>query len=1094
VLSGTQIYSTDLLTAGDPLVTSTWQLDPAGASAWSDFRITFLDHAATTPADGRFGNDYLAGGAGSDVIFGQLGDDVIQGDGSIDLAVTGVRVTAYRDAAGDLVVRPSVEGAGDGDDYIEGNGGADVIFGGLGRDDIVGGSSDLYSLTTQAARPDRGDLIFGGAGTDVQRNDQSTGHGLDSDTIVGDNGDILRLVSTGTGVTAYRTFTYDSYGETVRLLPRAVRQLDYTAGGPDRRPDLFAGMNQTLSATSGTMTVDVWGADEIHAESGDDTVYAGGGDDVVFGDAGDDDLVGGWGHDWISGGTGTDGLLGDDGRIFTSRNGLTEPLNGVTVANVQRSIATPGSVQTAVLYPTGALFKSVDLTPWALNPKVPGGPVQSDDPLYAAQYADDLLFGGLGDDFMHGGGGNDGMSGAEALPTAYAPTVGGVVRSDWNRPRSFLNILRFGVARGGMFDAYDEYDPMRQIGFNADGSLNKTGDTTRPWLLNHAAGEGPATGTKFTDGNDVLFGDYGNDWLTGGTGKDTLWGGWGNDLLNADDDLTTHGGLNDQPDTDASYEDRAVGGAGVDVLIANTGGDRLIDWVGEFNSYLVPFAPFGLGTVSRQVLPGLYDFLYDLSEGQGADQTLVLETGAASAPRNGEPFGEIGLVVQQDPFWQDQTGGPRDPQPGNVPGGQRDVLRSADFNATTTLDGFFVDSGSFAISGGALTVTATGLGGDAAAVFYADEYLPVYYELAASILVKKPTGGWKANAFMIFDYFGPLDFKFAGIDVSTNKLVIGHRTASGWIYDVQATPRSFKADTSYDLLLAVNGTAVTLAVNGTMALSYTYAARLVDGQLVGLNKGLTGMGSNNSRGVYDNVQLRVLAPVSTFDLQLNLVAGTSTGTGTGSLGAATAGTWTSTSTGLVATPPSAGTALLPFGFGTVTRLSTSAWVELTATLVTGGIAGIVFDSYGVEDYKFAGVDVAGQRLVIGHVQPRGGWRVDASVAFALGAATAYTLVVTLKGASVSLTVNGAYGLSFGFNGGVSDGGVGLFARGATARFTAMRVRTDDPVFLSTTGVTTTGTTSTTTATLTSGSSSGALEAFVAQTAASWSQLATPSAV
>ena len=38
------------------------------------------------------------------------------------------------------------------------------------------------------------------------------------------------------------------------------------------------------------------------------------------------------------------------------------------------------------------------------------------------------------------------------------------------------------------------------------------------------------------------------------------------------------------PDTNTSYEDRAFGGAGLDVLIANTGGDRLIDWVGEFNT------------------------------------------------------------------------------------------------------------------------------------------------------------------------------------------------------------------------------------------------------------------------------------------------------------------------------------------------------------------------------------------------------------------------------------------------------------------------------------------------------------------------------
>ena len=75
-----------------------------------------------------------------------------------------------------------------------------------------------------------------------------------------------------------------------------------------------------------------------------------------------------------------------------------------------------------------------------------------------------------------------------------------------------------------------------------------------------------------------------------------MYGGWGNDLLNADDDLGSHATANDVPDTHPSYEDRAYGGAGRDVLIANTGGDRLIDWVGEFNTFLVPFAPFGIGT------------------------------------------------------------------------------------------------------------------------------------------------------------------------------------------------------------------------------------------------------------------------------------------------------------------------------------------------------------------------------------------------------------------------------------------------------------------------------------------------------------------
>ena len=52
-------------------------------------------------------------------------------------------------------------------------------------------------------------------------------------------------------------------------------------------------------------------------------------------------------------------------------------------------------------------------------------------------------------------------------------------------------------------------------------------------------------------------------------------------------------------------------------------------------------------------------------------------------------------------------------------------------------------------------------------------------------MVAKPTAGWKANAYVIFDYYGPYDFKFAGINVSTDKFEMGHRDATGWIVDVK---------------------------------------------------------------------------------------------------------------------------------------------------------------------------------------------------------------------------------------------------------------------------------------------------------------------
>jgi hypothetical protein len=129
--------------------------------------------------------------------------------------------------------------------------------------------------------------------------------------------------------------------------------------------------------------------------------------------------------------------------------------------------------------------------------------------------------------------------------------------------------------------------------------------------------------------------------------------------------------------------------------------------------------------------------------------------------------------------------------------------------------------------------------------------------------VQQPTGGWKANAYVIFDYFSPTDFKFAGIDVAINKLQVGHRTAQGWVIDKQ-TNAQFVPNTFYDILIAIHGTNVT-AVVGNKSLNHTFPARILDGESVGLNKGLIGVGSDNSRGVYDNITAQVLPPQITLD-------------------------------------------------------------------------------------------------------------------------------------------------------------------------------------------------------------------------------------
>jgi hypothetical protein len=79
-----------------------------------------------------------------------------------------------------------------------------------------------------------------------------------------------------------------------------------------------------------------------------------------------------------------------------------------------------------------------------------------------------------------------------------------------------------------------------------------------------------------------------------------------------------------------------------------------------------------MATVSRTVQPQLPEDHYALSKSEGADQTLAAKY-SSDPLRNGEPFGELGLIRQSDDAWGDQRGKPRDPQAGNTPGTHRDV-------------------------------------------------------------------------------------------------------------------------------------------------------------------------------------------------------------------------------------------------------------------------------------------------------------------------------------------------------------------------------------------------------------------------------------
>lgn len=598
VLDGYAIYDSE----GNAQVTGDPKANPANAV---ERFVVLFDHSFT-PLPGTSGNDVIAGSADDDVIFGELGDDAIQGDGSTideDGVVTiDVRTT--------LASVEDLAGAGsDGDDYIEGNGGNDLIFGNLGQDDIVGGSSDLFGLNSASDRPDGSDRIFGGAGLRIERNDigdaSPEGHARDADTILGDNGEILRVVGTNgapASPAAFATFNYDIYDTPLRLIPRALVLLNYLPGG-------------TAS--------DIGEADTINGESGDDTIHGMRGNDVLFGDGRDDDIYGGTEQDRIYGGSGEDGIVADDGMVLTSRNGLAEPLNRLLAASKPETLSVPGNWIGSVEFIEGRLYKTVELTAWEIG-------------------ANDIVYGGLGDDFIHGGAGDDSISGAEALQDYYT--------SDPQTNADPLGYKPDPAAR--TFEWYNPLAPAQKIMIDASPGVSEE------FFLNFEAFDSELK--TIEDGKDYLFGDLGNDWIVGGTGHDRLFGGMGDDLLNADDNLETDGGSNLLPDA-SKFGDFAFGGGGLDVLVANTGLDRLVDWNGEFNTFVVPFSPFGTPTVNRSPSEHWQQFLLNLSRGAGADQSL------------GAPNGEIGLVTDSDPEWENQHGVPRDPQSGNNSDAERDT-------------------------------------------------------------------------------------------------------------------------------------------------------------------------------------------------------------------------------------------------------------------------------------------------------------------------------------------------------------------------------------------------------------------------------------
>ena len=357
------------------------------------------------PGDRSFGNDYIAGGARTTRSSASSATTrsraTARSTTRARSAAPAVGCLACEHAPRDYSTRRHLPvdttAAGDGSDYIEGNGGNDSSSATRAR------TTSSAAAPTSSALDDRRqahaaatarDLVFGGSGTATPAHDDggdtsTNGHAHDADAIVGDNGDIVRLVGrTAPDAASFLSFNYDNYSARGRSSPRAIALLDYTPAAPTstrpQRRDRHRRRSTCIHGESGR---------RLHLRHGRQRRRS-------TATAQNDTIVGGYGTDWISGGTGDDGILGDDGRIFVSRNGTAEPLvrrpGRRRAQNTEIIDAGRPCRRRVIELRTALLQYTADLTPDNLDHST--WHATSPNTLFVPLYANDIIYGGLGND------------------------------------------------------------------------------------------------------------------------------------------------------------------------------------------------------------------------------------------------------------------------------------------------------------------------------------------------------------------------------------------------------------------------------------------------------------------------------------------------------------------------------------------------------------------------------------------------------------------------------------------------------------------------------------------------------------------------
>jgi Ca2+-binding RTX toxin-like protein len=458
-----------------------------------------------------YGNGFEARGGDSGDLFNLRGGNnlTLLGDGGND---------SFDFLAGSLNI--SVK-AGDGDDYLNGNGMviSGLLNGGAGNDRFEGFRNAGGTVPTLA----------GGAGNDVYRADptapatflENLSNGIDTLELargrsytLGANIENITVLSIAGSLSAKATLTGNGIANVIQGSANAE-----TINGADGNDSLFGN----------------GGVDLINGGGDNDLLYGGGSNDTLNGNLGNDLLDGGTGNDLMTGGSGNDTYY-----IDTMSSDLVTEASGGGIDLVRVNLAF-GSVYTLTAYvENGEILNGGFGTLHGndLNNILTGGE--------GSQY----LYGEAGNDKLYGEAGNDGLTGAAGNDTLDGGLGADNMTGGTGDDRYFLSESNDGIYENVGEGTDTIYLSPPGVGTvlsytMADNVENLLCGTTTPSLIYGNDLSNSITGSSGGEdlwgkvGNDTIYGLGGDDTIFGNDGSDTIVGGNGDDFISGDGGGTT---------------------------------------------------------------------------------------------------------------------------------------------------------------------------------------------------------------------------------------------------------------------------------------------------------------------------------------------------------------------------------------------------------------------------------------------------------------------------------------------------------------------------------------------------------------------------